>query len=96
MPKTSPFNPYAVLGVAHNASDEEIRTAMARRLREDPDACVRIEHAYRILGNAQHRRKLDEMLLRRIWELAAEPAPPAEEKPRRQRRNAFGLHLPRR
>jgi hypothetical protein len=95
MKDRSSFNPYVVLGVDQKASDEEIQQALRRRLADDPDGSVRIQHAYRILKKPELRKQLDEKLDARIWDFL-EDGPPAEKppEPKKRRRSFFGFSLP--
>jgi len=68
-----PEEPEAILGVAANAGDEEIRAAYLRKVREfppdrAPDDFERVRDAYEVLRNP--RKRLQRMLL------AADPTAP--------------------
>jgi hypothetical protein len=76
---------YAELGVAPDASADEISTAFRARARElhpdsnpDPEALERFKHlsvAYRVLGDAQERARYDEQ--RRARLAPAQPVRPS-------------------
>ncbi len=80
--KLRSFNPYEVLGVDRNASDQAIPEAFSRRLAADPASSVRIQHAYRILKNPALRKRLNQKLDALIWDT---PDPHPEPKPARRK-----------
>ncbi len=90
---TPAVDPYAVLGVAHDATGEEIRTAylaLARRTHPDvragnsaaTDQMQRVNLAYQTLIDSQARAALDAQIARRSHPVAApkatNPTPPSQ------------------
>ncbi|MDE2126439.1 MAG: J domain-containing protein [Armatimonadetes bacterium] len=99
-------DPYEVMGVAKNATDEEIRRAhlrLARKHHPDlnpgdkraEDRFKEIQEAYDILSDPETRRKYD--TFGQYYQTAGEAAPPPAGEPRRGQPfpdiNAHGLNL---
>ena len=84
-------DPYRALGVAHGATDVEIKAAHRKLVKRfhpdsgsksDTDRFLRVQEAYRVLSDP---------LLRREWDARHAPGPLRADKPPRPRqRNAAG------
>jgi DnaJ-class molecular chaperone len=88
-----PGNYYVILGVATNATPEEIKSAFRRRAMElHPDRSgiesgpfIEVQEAYGVLSDPERRRHYDEhtsvRVRRRPWGWSAEPFAPAPHAP---------------
>ena len=70
MPLRETKGPYEVLGVAEEASDEQIRKSYLEKVRQspperDPDGFKEIRRAYGVLKDGAKRRQLDLSLYKR-------------------------------
>lgn len=83
LPALSPHSssdPYAVLGIAHTASPEEVKKAYFALVRQhppekDPEAFKRIRAAYEQLRDPAQRQQTDLLRWQRWIEPALEPLP---------------------